>query len=279
MEGLSAKMGGLELEAEAEVQDYGLPKDHPFTQPGDRIPIPMKLKSADNYKSAGGQLVTAPEDCYRTCASDPDPVVATFDGVISPEECAAVIALAQPKMSRAGVTTDDGRGGRQSSGRTNDSTWLPHDCSPTMWKVVQRISDLVGIPSENAEDVQVIHYTDGQEYRKHWDAYNPLNERGRRATASGGNRLITALAYLSEVEEGGGTGFINLRMEVDARAGRLLVFHNCYPGTRTLHVDSNHAGLPVVSVSPRRSARLSAALSPLSSPLCQQGDKWAFNLW
>ena len=113
MEGLSAKMGGLELEAEAEVQDYGLPKDHPFTQPGDRIPIPMKLKSADDYKSAGGQLVAAPEDCYRTCASDPDPVVATFDGVISPEECAAVIALAQPKMSRAGVTTDDGRGGRQ----------------------------------------------------------------------------------------------------------------------------------------------------------------------
>eukprot|EP01052_Picozoa_sp_SAG31_P051018 SAG31_NODE_11917_length_986_cov_1.414882_1_plen_75_part_10 len=75
-------------------------------------------------------------------------------------------------MSRAGVTTDDGKGGRQSAGRTNDSAWLPHDATPLVWQVVQRISELVGLPSEHSEDLQVIHYQVGQEYRKHWDAYN-----------------------------------------------------------------------------------------------------------
>jgi prolyl 4-hydroxylase len=102
----------------------------------------------------------------------------------------------------------------------------------------------------------VIHYTIGQEYRKHWDAYNPLNERGKRATASGGNRVVTALMYLTDVDEGGGTGFINMRTEVAAEQGKVLIFHNCYLGSRSLHPDSNHAGLPVLA-----------------------GDKWACNLW
>lgn len=55
---------------------------------------------------------------------------------------------------------------------------------------------------------------------------------------------------------GGETGFINLRFNVPALTGRVLVFHNCYPGTRSLHPDSNHAGRPVAA-----------------------GSKWACNLW
>ena len=67
---------------------------------------------------------------------------------------------------------------------------------------------------------------------------------------------MTGLLYLNDVAAGGGSGFINMRFEVQAVARRLLVFHNCYVGTRSLHPDSNHAGLPVAA-----------------------GDKWACNLW
>eukprot|EP01050_Picozoa_sp_SAG11_P023811 SAG11_NODE_4899_length_1730_cov_1.749847_1_plen_90_part_00 len=67
----------------------------------------------------------------------------------------ALIATAAPLMRRAGVTTNDGKGGRKSSGRTNDLTWLPHDHSLAVWRVVQRISELVAIPSEHAEKLQV----------------------------------------------------------------------------------------------------------------------------
>ena len=128
-------------------------------------------------------------------------------------------------MTRAGVTTDEGKGGRQSTGRTNDSTWLQHDATPIVWSIVKKLSALVGISSEQAEDVQVIHYKASQEYRKHWDAYNPLNERGRNATKNGGNRLVTALLYLSEDFTGGGTGFINMRFECAPEIGKLLVRH------------------------------------------------------
>ena len=246
-----------EYQPEPEQQafkDYGLPKDHPYTPAEDRIPAHVALRTRDEYAKLGGVLLGAADTPhaatekppFRTHGGDDDPVVASFMGAITAEEAAHLVGHAQPFMTRAGVTTDEGKGGRHSNGRTNNSTWLKHDATPQIWSIVQKISAIVGLDSATAEDIQVIHYTKTQEYRKHWDAYNPLNERGRNATANGGNRLVTALLYLSEVEDGGATGFINLRYECAPATGKLLVFHNCYNGTRSLHPDSNHSGLPVI---------------------------------
>lgn len=164
----------------------------------------------------------------------------------------AIISTAAPIMRRAGVTTDDGKSGRRSEGRTNDLAWLRHDENEVISAVVERVANLVGLPSENAEKLQVIHYQEGQRYNRHADAYQPLSDRGKRAMGHAGNRMVTALFYLSEVKAGGGTGFSNLKMEVQAETGKLLVFHNCYEGTCQVHPDSVHAGLPVI-----------------------EGDKWA----
>ena len=68
--------------------------------------------------------------------------------------------------------------------------------------------------------------------------------------------LHSALGYISTVDGSGGTELPNLNRTVGAVAGRLLVFHNTYPGTATKHADALHAGLPV-----------------------GEGEKWAFNLW
>jgi prolyl 4-hydroxylase len=164
----------------------------------------------------------------------------------------AIISTAAPIMRRAGVTTDDGKSGRRSEGRTNDLAWLRHDENEVISAVVERVANLIGLPSENAEKLQVIHYQEGQRYNRHADAYQPLSDRGKRAMGHAGNRMVTALFYLSDVKAGGGTGFSNLKMEVQAETGKLLVFHNCYEGTCQVHPDSVHAGLPVV-----------------------EGDKWA----
>jgi prolyl 4-hydroxylase len=158
----------------------------------------------------------------------------------------AIIDTATPIMRRAGVTTDDGKSGRRSEGRTNDLAWLRHDENETIQAVVERVANLIGLPAENAEKLQVIHYQQGQRYNRHADAYQPLSDRGKRAMGHAGNRMVTALFYLSEVKAGGGTGFSNLKMEIQAETGKLLVFHNCYLGTCQVHPDSVHAGLPVV---------------------------------
>ena len=157
-------------------------------------------------------------------------------------------------MKRAVVSSTNG--GKQAAGRTNDVCWLPHDSDEVIWNLASKIAAAVGLPLEYAEPLQVVHYEHQEEYRKHWDAYDGHTERGNRTIASMGNRLVTALGYANSPKEGGGTGLPNLDLVVGAKAGRLLIFHDCYPGTSTKHSGALHAGLPVTA-----------------------GEKWAFNLW
>ncbi|HRI09770.1 MAG TPA: 2OG-Fe(II) oxygenase [Nannocystaceae bacterium] len=183
-----------------------------------------------------------------------DPLVWTLDALLSRAECEHIVRLAEPGLRRAEVSGD--RAGQHSQGRTNAVVWLPHAVDTKTAAICHRIAALVGLPLDHAESMQVIRYDEGQEYRAHFDAYDLTTPRGQRCCARGGQRLVTALAYLTDVETGGGTAFPTLSLTVTPRRGRLLVFHDCHPGTNTRHPDTLHAGLPVVA-----------------------GRKWAFNLW
>ena len=72
---------------------------------------------------------------------------------------------------------------------------------------------------------------------------------------NGGQRIITAIAYLNNVKKGGETSFPNIDKVIRPQKGKLLVFQNCYKGTDKPHPDSLHGALPVI-----------------------KGEKWAFNL-
>ncbi|GHF18780.1 hypothetical protein GCM10017044_11650 [Kordiimonas sediminis] len=183
-----------------------------------------------------------------------DPMIAYIDDVLSPEECDYIINLAKDKVERARVSLegDDAI----SDGRTGSNTWIPHKTDDTIKAIADRIAGIVQIPLENAEALQVIHYGVSQEYKAHFDSYDLSTERGRHYCKRGGQRLVTALVYLNDIEEGGATGFPTLKAEVTAKKGRLALFHNCKSGTTKIHPDSLHAGTPVI-----------------------KGEKWAFNLW
>ena len=183
-----------------------------------------------------------------------EPLVFTLDGVIDAEICQHLIELASPKRKRAEVSGTEK--GRHSKGRTNDVVWVSHDATATTQKLADRLADLVGLPLVHSESFQVIAYEPEQEYRAHFDAYDLRTARGQRCCARGGQRLVTLLAYLSDVEAGGSTSFPRLDLQVEAKRGRVLVFHNCYEGTDTRHPHSLHAGDPV-----------------------ERGTKWACNLW
>lgn len=183
-----------------------------------------------------------------------DPIVWTVDDFVSPNECRDVIKAAQGKLaaakvSRLGTNT-------RSNKRTNRVAWLPHDYSPTVRAVVDRIAEFVGLPADNAEKLQVIHYAKNEEYRPHFDAWDVTTEKGQEKTAEGGNRILTALVYLNSVARGGGTGFPKLEVEVAAKTGRMCIFHDLVDGGPERHPRALHAGLPV-----------------------KAGEKWACNLW
>jgi hypothetical protein len=114
--------------------------------PSQRIPSDLRLKddSTPARTYAGG---TRHWD---------DPIVHTWDNVLTPEECQEIIDLAKPGLKRANVS-DDTRG-HTSDTRTNDNAWLVHDRSPLTWTLVERIAAIVGVPPTHGESIQVIHY-------------------------------------------------------------------------------------------------------------------------
>ena len=188
-----------------------------------------------------------------------DPLVFTLKGVLSEDECEHFIKVASNNMQRSSVSGYDERSKRKDeldNRRTSSHSWVAHNEDSITEKVVERISELVQIPSSNAESFQVLHYADSQEYQPHLDTFDPNNKGYLPYLENGGQRVVTALAYLNDVIEGGDTVFPNLKKAVSPEKGKIVVFHLCKKGTQEPNPDALHGALPVI-----------------------KGEKWAFNLW
>jgi prolyl 4-hydroxylase len=185
-----------------------------------------------------------------------EPLVATYNNILSDEECQHFIDISRKSLKRALVSQNDK--GIVSIGRTGSNTWILHDHDEITKKIGERIANLVGMPIENAEAFQVIYYDISQEYRAHYDSWlHNGSEKTLRCMKKGGARMKTALCYLNDVTKGGGTKMTKLNITVPAQKGKLLVFHNTVSEQdHTRHELSEHAGLPV-----------------------EEGEKFAFNLW
>ena len=183
------------------------------------------------------------------------PKIYTIDDYIDETVCAHIISIAKDKLQQSLVSGD--RDGKISSGRTGKNCWIKHDSDEITMILCNRIAGLVDMPLENAEQMQVIYYAKDQHYHNHYDSWHvDGSEHSRNNMKWGGQRMVTALGYLNNVENGGGTRFTKLNKEVKAEKGKLLVFSNVNENTIDPHDLSEHSGMPVL-----------------------EGEKWAFNLW
>lgn len=188
-----------------------------------------------------------------------EPLVYTISKFIDHDTCDHFIKKAKPSLGTALVSRDikGSTGGSASQGRTNTNCWLAHNSDSTTMKAAINIAIEVGLPIKNAESFQVVHYDTEQKYNAHFDGFiKDDSDKYKRLLKKGGQRMITALVYLNDVEEGGHTSFPKLNINVTPEKGKLLVFHNCYEGTTKRHPHSLHAGNPPT-----------------------KGEKYAFNLW
>jgi len=83
----------------------------------------------------------------------------------------------------------------------------------------RRFAALMNCPIENGEDLQILHYRAGGEYRPHFDYFPPGQNGSALHTARGGQRVATLIVYLSDVEGGGETIFPDAGISVTARRG------------------------------------------------------------
>jgi len=183
-----------------------------------------------------------------------DPIIYVVDDFISEDECQEFINCSKDKLQPATVVGLDNE--QKLKDRTNEFAWLEHHANESIHEVSKRLSILVQMPIRNAEMFQVVHYESGTEYKPHFDSFDQSTELGKKYWEPGGQRMITALIYLNDVEDGGATYFPELNISINPKKGNVLVFHNTISETTNINPRSLHAGMPVSS-----------------------GEKWAANLW
>ncbi|WP_430392445.1 2OG-Fe(II) oxygenase [Dyella sp. 20L07] len=183
---------------------------------------------------------TINDHTVRVTMSTDAPVVRVLEGLLTPQECDALIAEAQPRLQRSLTVDVEGRH-QTDERRTSLGMFFGLGETPLVQRIEQRIADLLDIPVNHGEGLQILHYLPGQEYEPHYDWFDPSQPGFSAVTARGGQRIASVVMYLNTPEEGGGTGFPAIGLTVTALRGSAVYF-----AYETGDEASLHAGLPVI---------------------------------
>lgn len=172
------------------------------------------------------------------------PEVVLFGNLLSNEECDALIAYTQQRLERSGVVGDDDGATQIHTHRTSRGAMLQRGETELVRRIENRLAALVHWPVENGEGLQVLSYEKSNEYRPHYDWFDPNVAGPRKHLERGGQRVATIIMYLSDVEEGGGTSFPKIGLQVQPKKGSAVYFANTNPAGEVDH-NTLHAGEPV----------------------------------
>ena len=171
------------------------------------------------------------------------PRVIVFGGLLSDDECDALVERARPRMTRSETVQIDTGGSEVNTARTSRGMFFDREENAVCSRVELRIARLLGWPIENGEGLQVLHYLPGAEYQPHHDYFDPAKSGTASIVARGGQRVGTVVMYLNTPVRGGGTTFPEVGLEVAPVKGNAVFFSydRPHPSTKTLH-----GGAPVI---------------------------------
>ncbi len=211
------------------------------------LQLPLAALHADAAAPAGhrtkhpeGPLAKAGDREVRVTLSMERPVLRVLDGLLTGEECDALIALARPRLARA-LTVDAAGKLQVDRRRTSVGMFFKPGEVPLVARIEARIAELLDIPVSHGEGLQILHYLPGQEYQPHYDWFDSQQPGYATITARGGQRIASVVMYLNTPEAGGGTAFPEAGLTVTALRGSAVYF--AYAGG---DASSLHAGLPVL---------------------------------
>lgn len=161
------------------------------------------------------------------------------------DACDAFIKFASNKLEPAQVVGDI-----ISEHRTAEYCWIrqPH---PELDKLKEWVSKFIGYPVENQEEIHIVKYNVGGEYKLHHDYFEFGDGENIRDC---GNRTHSFLVYLNDDFEGGETEFPRLNLKIKPELGKAVCWVNTIQENPI--VESEHAGLPVT-----------------------KGEKWILIIW
>jgi prolyl 4-hydroxylase len=210
-----------------------------FAEPGDMSKMFERIAYSPEFEQFQPVVVSKPPE---------GPWMLLFENIISDEEAERLIELGgnrgYERSADVGKENEDGTFTQNvNAGRTSTNAWCMQECmdDPIAQSVVQLIEDITGIPSDNAENLQLLRYEKSQFYQTHSD-YIPY-----QIDRPCGVRILTFYMYLNDVEEGGGTEFPYLNLTVTPKRGRAALWPSVLdsdPNKKDYR--TNHQALPVV---------------------------------
>jgi prolyl 4-hydroxylase len=170
------------------------------------------------------------------------PRVVLFGGVLSHEECDALMALAQPRLARSETVDHQSGGSEVNAARTSDGMFFERGETPLIRRLEQRMAALLHWPVDKGEGLQILRYRPGAQYRPHFDYFDPAQPGTAAVLKRGGQRVGTLIVYLSSPEQGGATVFPDVGLEIAPVKGNAVFFSYDRPDPAT---GTLHGGAPV----------------------------------
>ena len=201
-------------------------------------PQSLEAAHARSHHADGGDV------CVRKLISLGSLDVVVYENFLSDVESDHIRRVALARLERSTVV-GPGMSSVEMPIRTSDGAFLEIGHDPIVAAVEQRIAAVTGIPAEHGEALQVLRYQGAQEYRPHFDFFEPQDPLESRKIDQAGNRVGTMILYLSDVPLGGSTYFPQLQMAIHPKRNNALWFG--YMGADGVpDMRSEHAGLPVL---------------------------------
>jgi len=203
------------------------------------------------------------------------PLVFSVENFLKQEECDTVIQSAKDKVKPSDVVLQDqDKGKPASTWRTSTSCFLTSTEVPLFKEIDHRVEQLVRVPRQHQELIQVIRYELTQHYDAHTDYFDPQYHANdprllKEYDYGYANRMATVFWYMSNVTAGGETVFPRFGgtpqpdnykdctkgLLVKPIKGKVIIFYSMLPNG-VLDPHSLHGGCPVI-----------------------EGIKWAANKW
>jgi prolyl 4-hydroxylase len=173
-----------------------------------------------------------------------EPCVALLADVLSDDECDRLIAIGRDRVQQSSVVDPNSGNEITIRERNSEGAFVNGSTDALVATIDRRLAELVQQPVENGEDLHILRYGMGGEYRPHYDYFPEEQAGSRHHMLRGGQRVATIILYLNEVEQGGDTTFPDVGLCIHPRRGSALYFEyvNAHGQTdpKTLH-----AGTPV----------------------------------
>ncbi|WP_408640724.1 2OG-Fe(II) oxygenase [Salipaludibacillus keqinensis] len=204
----------------------------------------MTSKEQTIFHHVGNKIVTEDRE-INIVARVEEPLIVVLGNVLSDEECDELISLSKDRMKRSKV----GSSRNENDLRTSTSMFLEESENEVVMRIEKRLSQIMNIPFEHGEDLLILNYKIGQEYKAHFDFFSSKNH------SVDNPRISTLVMYLNDVEEGGETFFPELGFSVSPQKGMAVYFEYFY-NNQDLNELTLHGGAPII-----------------------KGDKWAATKW